>query len=942
MIKKIFTLILAVAMCAPVTEAFAEDIPNCDSVESAAEASGESGAEYTADNLKEEISDPVLLLGNGTLADGYMLDTDFTGSTSTAAKGFEKWYKGASYGAALGKLYAETGVYSNAADNMSVRIESTKNAKTNLKIYLRQSVSLTGDFSLGARLATEDKKADKSIALGVRTAAGEEKELDAIKIATDGALYAFGEQLSAEFEIGQWHGIELESAGDKILVYIDGEFFSEIPAQDISEITYIECLLTNKVKQADSSQICIDDIYLKSGSARETSRIAISSEKFSVDTLNRVISEIPKETDAAKLLSGIEAPNGEALSLETADGLSYTDASLVPGLYLSVTSADGVNRVRYYIDTLGLKITGCSNGDVLRIGSINLGIDINSSEGIGAVDYYVNEKLIGTSGSAPYGINYEFKAAGSYEIYAVVKIGEESFASPKITVTYKPNKAPDIKLSVKSTELSDGETLEAEADAADEDGEIVSCVLVIDGTEYSSDSDSSPYTFSVDNLGIGSHNVYARAADNDGSETESAPVQVTVRKSGRRDISICDFNKGGGEWLIWGNNCAASYQKNREDFGLSYCANVGAAADGKTTAAVVLQSASSLFSQATINAECDFMIDDTDNTTIELFILNSKSGQFDTADSIKNGSIGGKTIKPGEWHHMRYEFSLIEKRSSLYLDGELIGTKASLTTDGTFNNLRFNISNFNPGKDVNFYMDNAEIYASMEYPYVKNIEFLNSSGRDASKSDNTAAADLNKVILNFNTYIEDKYITKDNFTLFVNGRKYSLYDVSCIQQGAVTSAAIVLRGNAVTSSKNRIIVSGNIADRFGQSSGTEQTVEFNVAPGGFDVSEWAVYNGNKKILQSVDIKKGDEITVSASFVNNGKSREPVWLIMAVYNGDELKDYRIKSIDPQKYGYSFNVSERFAAEDISKGISIEGYVWSADLTKTKSACFSLGQ
>lgn len=159
-----------------------------------------------------------------------MLDTDFTGSTSTAAKGFEKWYKGASYGAALGKLYAETGVYSNAADNMSVRIESTKNAKTNLKIYLRQSVSLTGDFSLGARLATEDKKADKSIALGVRTAAGEEKELDAIKIATDGALYAFGEQLSAEFEIGQWHGIELESAGDKILVYIDGEFFSEIPA----------------------------------------------------------------------------------------------------------------------------------------------------------------------------------------------------------------------------------------------------------------------------------------------------------------------------------------------------------------------------------------------------------------------------------------------------------------------------------------------------------------------------------------------------------------------------------------------------------------------------------------------------------------------------------------------------------------------------------------
>ena len=176
----------------------------------------------------------------------------------------------------------------------------------------------------------------------------------------------------------------------------------------------------------------------------------------------------------------------------------------------------------------------------------------------------------------------------------------------------------------------------------------------------------------------------------------------------------------------------------------------------------------------------------------------------------------------------------------------------------------------------------------------------------------------------------------------MNDRVYGMYDVSSEEQSGHTVIILTLRGAALTSSQCKVLISGEVADKFAQSSGEVQTAEFNIAPAVFDVSDWSVYAGNKKIVQSGDIKKGDEITVTAEFVNSGKNNGSLWLIMAVYNGSELADYRIKSIDSKSYGSSFKVSERFAPEDISKGISVEGYVWSADMLNAKSAYFKLAR
>ena len=535
------------------------------------------------------------------------------------------------------------------------------------------------------------------------------------------------------------------------------------------------------------------------------------------------------------------------------------------------------------------------------------------------------------------------KDAGSYEIYAVVTVGEQNYSTPKVTITYSPNKLPTAVMNISGDSgISYGDTLRVEVTAADEDGEIRSCVLVVDGTEYQPENSTSPYVFTLDKLSVGAHRIYAVVTDNEGATGESEKANVSVTRSGRRDISVCDFNSGKGDWVLWGSGVAASYSRVREDYGLSYAVNIGAATTATTTAAVVFESTSGLFSQATVNAECDFMIDDVKNSTIALFCLNSNSGQFDTAATITNGTIGGKTIEAGSWHHLMYSFNLNDKVGNLYLDGELIVTKTGINTDGTFRNLRFNLSNTNREKDINFYMDNAEIYAAMEFPYVRSMEFLNARDKDILKADGTVGSDVNKIVLHFNTQLDTKYVTKENFSLYANARAYDAYDVSSEEQSGHTAVILTLRGGAVTSSQYKVLISGEVADNFAQSSGEVQTAEFTVAPAAFDVKQWSVYCGNKKIVQSGDIKKGDEITITAEFVNSGKNNGSLWLIMAVYNGSELADYRIKSIDSKSYGSSFKVSECFAPEDISKGISVEGYVWSADMLNAKSAYFKLAR
>jgi RHS repeat-associated protein len=99
---------------------------------------------------------------------------------------------------------------------------------------------------------------------------------------------------------------------------------------------------------------------------------------------------------------------------------------------------------------------------------------------------------------------------------------------PQLVIT--PNEAPAVAL----TSPANGATFTAPASitltatAADTDGTIAKVEFFHGGTNLIATVTSAPYTFNWTNVGAGSYTLTAKATDNLGGETTSAPVNITV------------------------------------------------------------------------------------------------------------------------------------------------------------------------------------------------------------------------------------------------------------------------------------------------------------------------------------------------------------------------------------------------------------------------------
>ncbi len=102
-----------------------------------------------------------------------------------------------------------------------------------------------------------------------------------------------------------------------------------------------------------------------------------------------------------------------------------------------------------------------------------------------------------------------------------------------LTGTAPPPPAPNQPPTVVLTAPADGASFTAPATvaitatASDPDGAIVEVEFLADGAVLASDG-SSPYSYSWNNVPAGSYTLTARATDNGGASTVSAPVRITV------------------------------------------------------------------------------------------------------------------------------------------------------------------------------------------------------------------------------------------------------------------------------------------------------------------------------------------------------------------------------------------------------------------------------
>jgi predicted phage tail protein len=160
---------------------------------------------------------------------------------------------------------------------------------------------------------------------------------------------------------------------------------------------------------------------------------------------------------------------------------------------------------------------------------------------ISKVDFYNNNTLIGTATESPYTFIWKNVPAGNYSITAKATDNEGLVATSdpvQITVN-NPKVAPSVSITspLVNTTFTAPAAVNISASATDGDGSITKIQFYNNNTLIGT-ATASPYTFSWNNVPAGNYSITAKATDNDGLVTTSAPVKISVVSNTLPTVSI--------------------------------------------------------------------------------------------------------------------------------------------------------------------------------------------------------------------------------------------------------------------------------------------------------------------------------------------------------------------------------------------------------------------
>ncbi|MGH9761125.1 MAG: Ig-like domain-containing protein, partial [Blastocatellia bacterium] len=181
-----------------------------------------------------------------------------------------------------------------------------------------------------------------------------------------------------------------------------------------------------------------------------------------------------------------------------------------------------------------VSVTSPANGATFRAPA-SITINANAADSDGAVtkvDFFSGSTLIGTDTTAPYSFVFSNVAAGTYSLTAVAT-DNSGAATTSAVVTVTVNAPGDVPPAVSITSPVGGATFTAPANvtitanASDSDG-TVTRVDFFNGATLLGTVTTAPYSFALTNLAAGMYTLTAKATDNGGAATTSAPVTITV------------------------------------------------------------------------------------------------------------------------------------------------------------------------------------------------------------------------------------------------------------------------------------------------------------------------------------------------------------------------------------------------------------------------------
>jgi hypothetical protein len=163
---------------------------------------------------------------------------------------------------------------------------------------------------------------------------------------------------------------------------------------------------------------------------------------------------------------------------------------------------------------------------------VNLAATASDADGtVTKVEFFSGAAKLGEDTTAPYSFTWSSVPAGSYTLTARAtdELGAitTSLAS-RITVGSNTPPTANITTPADGAVFAWKPTITVTATASDSDGNITK-VEFRDGTTVLGQDTSAPYSFRWRNVPSGSHVLTARATDNGGAVTTSAPVGITVR-----------------------------------------------------------------------------------------------------------------------------------------------------------------------------------------------------------------------------------------------------------------------------------------------------------------------------------------------------------------------------------------------------------------------------
>ncbi|MCU7550616.1 Ig-like domain-containing protein [Chitinophagaceae bacterium LB-8] len=177
--------------------------------------------------------------------------------------------------------------------------------------------------------------------------------------------------------------------------------------------------------------------------------------------------------------------------------------------------------------------------------SVRLTATATDTDGsISKVEFYNGSTLLQTVSATPYDWTWTSVAAGTYTITAKAydNSGNVTTSAP-ITITVNSSQVSNLAPTVSLTSPTANATYSAPASvrltatAADADGSI-SKVEFYKGSTLIQTETGAPYDWTWTNVAAGTYTITAKAYDNSGKVTVSAPVTITVKKGGNLGMAM--------------------------------------------------------------------------------------------------------------------------------------------------------------------------------------------------------------------------------------------------------------------------------------------------------------------------------------------------------------------------------------------------------------------